>query len=717
MNIRERLNELAANLYWTWHPEAVHVFRDLDQDLWRTLNHNPIAFLASLSDDRLDQSASLLALESRIIRAFHILRDYRSARDTWGSRYAGALRAAPVAYFSAEFGLHESMPIYSGGLGVLAGDHLKAASDLGVAIVGVGLLYKQGYFRQSLDARGWQQEHYIEADVGTLPVKPVNDPEGHPVRIELAAGDGCSITVQAWVADVGRGRLVLLDTNVDGNAPEIRDLTAQLYGGDSRMRIRQELVLGVGGMRALQAMGIRPGVLHLNEGHSAFALLELARQFMERDGQSFQDVREKVAAMTVFTTHTPVPAGHDRFDAKLVADTLSPLRRAIGLSEDDLMALGRVSPNDAHESFCMTVLGLRLSRVRNAVSHLHCRVSKAMWRGVWPDRSEERIPIGYITNGVHISSWLAPEMNRLYTRCLGDRWMEHLYDPAMWKAVEDIGDEELWETNETLLGHLIGFVRRRVRRQCESRGEPDPTSDPAHPYLSVHPLTIGFARRFAIYKRGNLLLHDLDRLNALVNHPERPVQIVFAGKAHPQDQEAKRIIQRIFDVTRDPRLVGKIAFIEDYDINVARHLVQGVDLWLNTPRRPNEACGTSGMKAMLNANLNLSVLDGWWAEAYDGLNGFAIGDAGEHSDWGRQDGKDLDRLYGALENEVVPLFYDREEDGLPREWIRRKKHALRTLAWRFSAQRMVTDYVRHCYLPSIGGVTSSFVGSVPARIA
>jgi starch phosphorylase len=708
VEIRDRLNELGCNLYWTWHSDVYHIFQDLNPDLWRQMSRNPLAFLDRLSDEYLEERTKIMALKSRITRAYYTQRDYLEADDTWGRQYVRSLRVRPVAYFSAEFGIHESLPIYSGGLGVLSGDHLKAASDLDVPLIGVGLLYAKGYFSQHLDINGWQQERYFDADIKRLPLVAATDRQGRPLRIILQTADDDAIHVQAWTSKVGRCQLVLLDTNFEENSEHYRELTAQLYGGDQRVRIRQELVLGVGGMRVLHEMGIRPGVVHLNEGHSAFALLELARWLMERDGESFENVRETASGMSVFTTHTPVPAGHDRFDPGLIEETLGPLRKQIGLAPKDLMALGRTNANDDSESFCMTVLGLKMSRSRNAVSNLHRRVSKAMWRSIWPDRSQHEIPIGHITNGVHVGTWIATEMDRLYRRWLGEDWQEQMHAPKTWEPVEDMYDEEIWELSEILRSRLVDFARERVHRQRTARGEPDPTQEPNARFLNETALTIGVARRFAPYKRADLLLRDTDRLDRLINNPGKPVQVIFAGKAHPRDEEGKKLIQRIFTVAREPRFAGKIVFIEDYDINVTRQLVQGVDLWLNTPRRPLEACGTSGMKAVLNGALNLSVLDGWWAEAFDGMNGFAIGDGGEHADLQVQDQRDLGSLFQVLEQEVVPMFYDRDEDDVPREWIRRQKNAMRTLAWRFSSHRMVTEYVENCYVPAAGGTTSTF---------
>jgi starch phosphorylase len=706
--MRRRLEMLARNLYWTWHPNVYHIFQDLDPVLWKNVRRNPLAFLDHLSDEFLEQRMAARALGSHITTAYYRLRDYIESEDTWGRRNVRTLRARPVAYFSAEFGIHESLPIYSGGLGVLSGDHLKSASDLDVPFVGVGLLYAQGYFNQSLDADGWQQEHYFDADTEILPLDRADDGGGKPLRIALTTSVGDSIHFQVWTAQVGRCRLILLDTNVEENTEEVRRLTAQLYGGDQRVRIRQELVLGVGGMMALEALGIHPGVVHLNEGHSAFATLELARSLMERDGQSFENVREISAAMTVFTTHTPVLAGHDRFPSDLVEETLGPLRAELGLSLDELMSLGRADPGDKSERFCMTVLGLRASRYRNAVSNLHRRVTRSMWRSIWPGRSLDEIPIGHITNGIHIETWLATEMDRLYRRWLGEDWRDLMHEARTWELVDEIYDEELWELDEILRSRLLDFARERVRQQCAARGEPDPTRDPQRPFLSESALTIGIARRFTPYKRVDLLLRDPDRLDRLINNPSRPVQVIFAGKAHPADEEGKGLIQKVFKISRDPRYVGKIVFIEDYDITVSRRLVQGVDLWLNTPRRPLEACGTSGMKAVINGALHLSILDGWWAEGYDGTNGFAIGEGSEHADWQEQDRIDLEALYRTLEEEVVTMFYDRDEDDVPRDWIQRQKNALRTLAWRFSSHRMVAEYVKNCYAPAAGDTTSFF---------
>ncbi len=701
----EKCMALARNLWWSWQPDVVNIFRDLDPIRWRQLDHNPIALLKEFTPERLDARAQEMVLYSRINYAYRRLQEYLSATTTWGRTHAGVLGARPVAYFSAEFGVHESITIYSGGLGVLSGDHIKSASELGVPLVAVGLFYHQGYFKQYLDEHGYQREEYVDTLVENIPLEPALDGQGQPLTITIDTRSG-PIRAKVWRMHVGRVQLFLLDSNVEGNSPEDCELTSRLYGGDHRTRIRQELILGIGGVRALRAMGLFPGVFHLNEGHSAFAPLEVIRERMAEDGLSFEEAMRQVAQMTVFTTHTPVPAGHDRFDGGLVEEHLGPLRDALGISYDQLMGLGRVEPTNHEEPFCMTVLGLKLSRKANAVSALHGHVTRRMWASLWPWRSEEEIPIGHITNGVHIPSWLAWQMQQLYDRHFPADWQQRMGDPDVWRTVQDVDDGELWETHFTLKSLLLSFVRRRVSRQCRRRGESEEAVEAARTMFDPHVLTIGFARRFATYKRADLILRDLDRLAAILNHPERPVQLIFAGKAHPADEPGKQLIQRIANLRHDPRFANRVTFIEDYDINVCRHLVQGVDVWLNNPRRPLEASGTSGQKVVLNGGLNLSVLDGWWAEAYDGRNGFAIGRGTTHVSEEETDRRDAEDLYRTLEEEVVPMFYDRDRDGLPREWIQRMKDSISTLAWRFSSDRMVMDYTRLCYLPAAGGLSS-----------
>lgn len=703
--VQERLWSLARNLWWSWDYDSGALFLDLDPVGWREANHNPMAMLAEIPLDRLEKRAAELVLHSRINYAFRRLREYLDASRTWGARHAGVLRARPVAYFSAEFGLHESIPIYSGGLGVLAGDHIKSASDLGIPLVGIGLFYRQGYFRQYLDMSGWQQEEYLQIDLNKLPMEPAIGTNGEPVHVQIETRRGM-IQAKVWRLKVGRCDLFLLDSNIDANTPEDRELTSRLYGGDHRLRIRQEVLLGIGGYRALKAMGITPGVLHLNEGHSGFAVLEAVHDRMVEEGISFEEAAPRVAREVVFTTHTPVPAGHDRFEAELMEEHLGPLREAMGISHEALMAMGRENPWNGEETFCMTVLGLKLSRRANAVSSLHGQVSRAMWKGLAPGQGEEAVPIGHITNGVHVPTWLAPQMHQLYVRHLGAGWQDHGSEAQSWQGIDGVDDGELWETHLSLKARLIDFVRRRAMEQAERRDERPEIVQRLGKILSPDALTIGFARRFATYKRANLVLMFLEQMIALANDPKRPVQFVFAGKSHPRDDPGKRVLQQVAQMTRDSRFADRIVFVEDYDINVGRHFVQGVDVWLNTPRRPMEASGTSGEKVVLNGGLNLSVLDGWWAEAYDGLNGFVIGTGRTHTNAEIQDRRDGEDLLHKLRDEVIPLYYERDRDGLPRGWIKRMKRTIRTLGWRFNADRMVMDYTLKCYLPAAGGTSS-----------
>ena len=702
---QEKLWELARNVWWSWDPDCVSLFRDLSPMRWRQLNQNPIALLNEIPLGEIERRATELVLHSRINYAYRRQQEHLADDRTWGASHAGVLRPRPVAYFSAEFGLHESLPIYSGGLGVLAGDHIKSASDLDIPLIGVGLFYGQGYFMQRLDDEGWQREEYLETDIGQLPMQPAIGVNGEPVVVEIATR-GSSIRAKVWRVKVGRRDLLLLDSNVAGNAPEDLETTSRLYGGDARTRIRQELLLGVGGYRALKAMGITPGVLHLNEGHSGFAVFEAIRTRMAEEGLDFYSAARQIPREVIFTTHTPVPAGHDRFNAGLIEEHLGPLRDQLGITQENLMGFGREHPTDNGEPFCMTVLGLKLARRVNAVSSLHGEVSRAMWRGLYPEKPEDAVPIGHVTNGVHVPSWLAPQMRRLYDRHLGVGWHRQSGASHTWEAIETVDDGELWETHLSLKGQLFAFMRRRVREQAERRGESAEALRQLDKALSPDALTIGFARRFATYKRANLLLRDMERLAAMVNDAKRPVQFVFAGKAHPHDEPGKQVLQQIAQMMRHPEFAHKFVFIEDYDINVGRYLVQGVDVWLNNPRRPLEASGTSGMKVVLNGGLNLSILDGWWAEAYDGLNGFAIGTGRTHLDLEVHDRRDGDALYRVLLDEVIPLYYDRDRDGLPRGWIKRMKRTIRTLGWRFNADRMVMDYTLKCYIPAAGGTSS-----------
>jgi starch phosphorylase len=705
LSFHDKLYALARNYWWCWQPEVVAIFQDLDPVRWRQLDHNPILLLDEFTPEQLEHRGREAVLHSRVNYAYRRWQEYMNSKHTWGDTHAGLLGHNPVAYYSAEFGIHESLPNYSGGLGVLAGDHLKSASDLGVPLVAVGLFYQEGYFSQQIDETGWQREIYPYVHNMRLAVKQARNPSGEKIIVQVDTRKG-PIYAQAWQADVGRIKLFLLDCDVEQNNAEDRKLTARLYGGDQRIRIRQELLLGVGGTRLLTALGYQPSAIHMNEGHSAFAPLEYIRMRMVEDGLTFDEAMRKVVWHCCFTTHTPVPAGHDRFNWDLYEEHLGPIADQLGLGAAGLVGLGRVDPNNLHESFCMTVLAFKCSRRANAVSNLHGVVSRRMWTSLWPWRSEEEVPIGHITNGVHVSSWLAPQMRSLYDRHLPLEWYLNSGQPEVWAEFDDVTPGELWETHQSLKNRMITFARNRMQRRAERIGATEAEIAEIQTFLDPEALTIGFARRFAPYKRADLVLRDIEFLGQIIADSHRPVQFIFAGKSHPADDNGKAILQRIFRLTQEPAFRGRIVLLEDYDINLARHLVQGVDVWLNNPRRPLEASGTSGQKVVLNGGLNCSILDGWWAEAFDGQNGFAIGSGRSHVNQDIQDDRDAKALSRVLMEEVIPLFYERDEDdGLPDAWIARMKRSVRTLGWRFNADRMVMDYVQQAYIPAAGGLS------------
>ncbi len=694
----QALRELAYNLWWCWNADAFELFRRLDPMVWRRVRHNPVQLLAETDQERIDEASRDDGFVAAVQRVRQKFEDYMEA-ETWFSEAHGEVGETRIAYFSAEFGLTEALPVYSGGLGVLAGDHLKSASDLGLPLVGVGLLYREGYFRQYLSADGWQQEFYPELDFYNLPVI-LEKRDGRPVTIEIEY-PGRPVKAQVWRVQVGRIPLFLLDANLEENRPDDREITAQLYGGDLEMRVSQEILLGIGGVRALAALGIRPEIYHMNEGHSAFLALERTRRLMADEGASFKEAAEAVAATNVFTTHTPVPAGNDVFAEHLMAKYFHSQAHEVGLTWDEAMAMGRQNPLDRGEAFCMTVLALKLATARNGVSKLHGRVSRAMWHRIWHAAPQDEVPIESVTNGVHAQSWLSYDMAQLFDRYIGPDWAQRAVDPSLWEGVERIPDAELWRTHERRRERLVAVARRRLRRQLEQRGASSRELAMADEVLDPEALTIGFARRFATYKRATLLFRDMQRLGWLLNDPQRPVQIIFAGKAHPRDNNGKEMIRRIIQVGREEGFRTRIVFLEDYDLSLAHYLASGVDVWLNTPRRPLEASGTSGMKIAVNGGLNISVLDGWWCEAHTPHNGWAIGRGEEYDDEETQDAVESQALYDLLEKEVVPIFYDRGADGVPRKWIQKMKASMRTVCPVFNSHRMVQEYTERFYLPGI----------------
>ncbi|HXG08422.1 MAG TPA: alpha-glucan family phosphorylase [Gemmataceae bacterium] len=719
----QALHKLAYNMWWSWNPDAIALFRRIDADLFEATDQSPVRLLSGVEQARLEQlqqDEGFLAHLDRVEEAFD---NYMNA-PTWFQETYGNGPSAPtgyIAYFSAEFGIHECIPVYSGGLGVLAGDHLKSASDLGIPLVGVSLMYREGYFRQYLNVDGWQQERYPENDFFNLPLIPEQTggrgrgsgvskggssptPDLSPLTPLLVSVPfpGRDVWVQIWRIQVGRVPLYLLDANIPQNSPEDRQITGRLYGGDHEMRLRQEMILGIGGVRALRAVGKPPTVCHMNEGHSAFCSLERIRLLMEEHQVDFATAREAVQAGTCFTTHTPVPAGNDVFAPQLVEHYLGPLLSQLKIDRNDFLSLGRQNPRDPNEPFGMTVLALRLANVSNGVSKLHGQVARRMWKNIWPGLPEAEVPIIHITNGVHARSWVSLDMAQLFERYLGMEWENRPTDHSIWKRCELIPDAELWRTHERRRERLVAFARQRLRQQLKNRGAPPGEVARADEVLDPDALTIGFARRFAAYKRGTLIFRNLERLAAILNHKERPVQLIFSGKAHPRDHEGKELIAEIQHIARRPEFRRRVVFLEDYDIHIARYLIQGCDVWLNNPRRPLEASGTSGMKVCFNGGLNLSVLDGWWAEGYQQDNGWAIGAGEEYSENDRvyQDDVESRAIYDLLEQEIVPLFYARGSDGLPRGWLRMMKRCMSTLCPFFNTNRMVQEYMEKCYGPS-----------------
>lgn len=695
-----RLYELAYNLWWSWHPEARALYATLDPDLWDQVGHNPVRFLSEVVPQQLEtvsQNTDYLGRYDGVLAQFDAYM-HPHAEGTWFSHTYPELITSTIAYFSAEFGLHEALPIYSGGLGILSGDHCKEASDLGLPLVGVGFLYPQGYFRQHITREGVQEAFYDKLHFSEAPATPACDADGNEVMISVDL-PGRTIHAKVWKLQVGRIPLYLMDTDVPPNAPSDRELSARLYGGDREMRISQEIVLGIGGVRALRALGISPAAWHLNEGHAAFLSLERCRE-LTVTGLTFSQAREVVAANALFTTHTPVPAGNDTFSHDLIDKYFGSYWGQLGLTREQFLGVAR-EDSGWGSTYGMTTLALHLTSQHNGVSKLHGAVSRQMWQFLWPGIDVEEVPIDFITNGVHTGSWIAPEMDALFKRYLGENWQSSVDDPALWEHMYELPDEELWRTHVQCKQALIEYIRRKLGHHHLRLGEGAVQMSEFERMLDPGALTIGFARRFATYKRAMLIFRDMDRLLRILNTPGRSLQLVFAGKAHPADEPGKALIEQVYRISRNDAFRGRVVFLENYDIDMARYLVSGTDLWLNNPIRPHEASGTSGQKAALNGQPNCSILDGWWAEGYNGMNGWAIGEERDYSDANVRDEADSLSLYSLLENEIVPTYYDRDQDGLPRRWIATMKEAIRTCAPAFSMRRMVKEYATRFYVPDM----------------
>jgi glycogen phosphorylase len=687
-----RLQELAYNLWWSWHPEARKLYQQIDPELWELVYHNPVRFLRDVRQHRFE---TIVANQEFLQQYDAVMADfdgYVGSKDTWFTRHYPNVQGKTVAYFSAEFGMHESLPIYSGGLGILSGDHVKEASDMDLPFVAVGFIYPQGYFRQRLDQSGWQFAEYTKMNFADVSASPALTDDGHEVVVDVEL-PGRTIFAKVYRIQVGRVPLLLMDTDIHPNSPQDRELSARLYGGDQEMRVAQETVLGIGGVRALRKLGIAPTVWHMNEGHSAFLVLELARELVQQ-GMSFEQAMKQVKSHTIFTTHTPVPAGNDAFPFPMIEKFFWQFWPQLGINRDEFMHVAR-QEQDWGPTFAMTALAINLSTHRNGVSKLHGHVARGMWQWLFPEKSQDEVPITSITNGVHTASWLAPELRKVYNEALGNDWEDRVDDGEMWKKLYDVPNKTIWDTKQQLRRNLMAFARERTRQRFVHLGQP-----PAiWPILEEHVLTLGFARRFATYKRATLIFKDLERLKAILNNPNRPVQIIFAGKSHPKDDPGKHFIQSVYQLSLQPGLAGRIIFLEEYDIAVGRELVKGVDVWLNSPRRPHEASGTSGQKASLNGVPNLSVLDGWWPEAFNGRNGWAIGEEREYANQEEQDWNDAVSLYETLENEVIPAFYERDANGIPNRWVDICKEAIVTCAPQFSMRRMIAEYTNRFYMP------------------
>lgn len=706
----EKLGEISENLWWSWNTEFLKIFKEIDIDLWEQCNKNPVKFLRLVDQEKLERAST----DPEILRNYRVNVDnfesYMKSRTTWFSKQYPENKDDVIAYFSAEYGLDETLPIYSGGLGILSGDHLKSASDLGIPIVAIGLLYKNGYFNQKINKNGEQVSEYYNIEMDNLPIKPLKDENGEDVIVYIKLQKD-KLYIKVWKICVGRVNLYLLDTDIPENKEEYRGITLKLYGGDQEMRIRQEMVLGIGGVKVLQELGINPKVYHMNEGHSSFLVLEAIKQTIKQKQVSFDIAKDIVTAKTVFTTHTPVPAGNDIFPIELVEKYFDGYWKDLGITKEQFLELGMKPRDESKNSFNMGILALKIAGKKNGVSRLHESVSRELFSDVWPDIAPQESPITYVTNGVHTCSWLAPNLKELYNQYLEPYWQDRIYSDETWKRIDKIPDEELWEAHKQRKIKLLKLVRDNVTARLKNNGVHYEKIREIVSGLNPDALTIGFARRFATYKRAALIFKDLERITQILNDTNRPVQIIFAGKAHPADKEGQDLIKYIHEISLMPQFKGKIFLLENYNINVARHLVSGVDVWLNNPRRPMEASGTSGEKASVNGVVNFSILDGWWAEGYNTKNGWAIGTNEEYYSYEEQDLADSESIYRTLEDKIIPAYYNKNEKSISETWIRLMKNSIMSTGGKYSTARMLVDYTEKLYMPLLN-LTNKYFSSL-----
>jgi starch phosphorylase len=706
----EKLGEISENLWWSWNTEFLKIFKEIDIDLWEQCNKNPVKFLRLVDQEKLERAST----DPEILRNYRVNVDnfesYMKSRTTWFSKQYPENKDDVIAYFSAEYGLDETLPIYAGGLGILSADHLKSASDLGIPIVAIGLLYKNGYFNQKINRNGEQVSEYYNVEMDNLPIKPLKDENGEDVIVNIKLQKD-KLYIKVWKICVGRVNLYLLDTDIPENKEEYRGITLKLYGGNQEMRIRQEMVLGIGGVKVLQELGINPKVYHMNEGHSSFLVLEAIKQTIKQKQVSFDIAKDIVTAKTVFTTHTPVPAGNDIFPIELVEKYFDGYWKDLGITKEQFLELGMKPRDESKNSFNMGILALKIAGKKNGVSKLHESVSRELFSDVWPDIAPQESPITYVTNGVHTCSWLAPNLKELYNKYLEPYWQDRIYSDETWKKIDKIPDEELWEAHKQRKVKLLKLVRDNVTSRLKNNGVHYETIREIVSGLNPDALTIGFARRFATYKRATLIFKDLERITQILNDTNRPVQIIFAGKAHPADKEGQDLIKYIHEISLMPQFKGKIFLLENYNINVARHLVSGVDVWLNNPRRPMEASGTSGEKASVNGIVNFSILDGWWAEGYNTKNGWSIGTNQEYYSYEEQDLADSESIYRTLEDKIIPAYYNKNEKSISETWIRLMKNSIMSTGGKYSTARMLVDYTEKLYMPLLN-LTNKYFSSL-----